>query len=210
MFSVAERDSYVTPSMAKAGDSVLMTKGAAIGATAVLAHSFPQKVREKEGASILRMAKSRLRDSSTVRDAKAAASVGLRKAVTSMHDATEGGVLGALFELSSACGLPVVAQREGIHVPQEAAEVCRVFGLDPLTTLSEGTLVITCRPGAVERVMEALEEESIKSYEIGHVGRRAQGRGLWVSSKGSKPEPHIPNPDGYWRAYSQAVRDGMK
>jgi len=205
MFSVAERDAYVTPAMARPGDSVLMTKGAAVGATAVLAHSFPATVAEKAGTAMLRKAKSRLRDCSTVRDADAAASVGLREKVTSMHDATEGGVLGGLFELSSACGLPVIVREDSIHVPEEAAAVCGAFGLDPLTTLSEGTLIITCRPGAVEDLRAKLVEAKVKSYEIGRVGRRSQGRGLWVSSGGSKPQPQTPSPDGYWRAYSEAM-----
>jgi hydrogenase expression/formation protein HypE len=210
MFSVAERDAYVTPAMARPGDSVLITKGAAIGATAILSHSFPERVRENAGAAMLRKAKSRLRDCSTVRDAQVAASVGLRECVTSMHDATEGGVLGGLSELSSACGLPVIVRSERIHVPEEAAAVCGAFGLDPLTTLSEGTLVITCRPGSVEDVRAALAKEKVESYEIGSVGQRRQGTGLWVSLGGSKPEPHTPNPDGYWKAYADAMGRGPK
>jgi hydrogenase expression/formation protein HypE len=210
MFSVAERDAYVTPEMAKPGDAVLITKGAAVGATAVLARSFPATIRERAGAALLSKARSRLRDCSTVRDAQAASSAGLRKNVTSMHDATEGGVLGGLFELSSACGLPVIVAREKIHIPEEAAAVCGVFGLDPLTTLSEGTLIVTCRAGAVKDLRAALAKAQLDSYEIGRVGRRGEGTGLWVSSGGSKPQAHTPDPDGYWEAYSDAIRRGLK
>ncbi|HVC26657.1 MAG TPA: AIR synthase family protein [Nitrososphaerales archaeon] len=210
MFSVAEKDAYVTPAMARPGDLVLITKGAAIGATAVLAHSFPETVEAKEGATLLGRARSRLRDCSTVREAQAAAAVGLREKVTSMHDATEGGVLGGLFELSSACGLPVIVRREAIHVPEEVAGVCGVFGLDPLTTLSEGTLIITCTPGAVESLRAALVKAQVESYEIGCVGQRSQGSGLWLSSGGEKPVAHTPELDGYWEAYSGAVGRGQK
>jgi hydrogenase expression/formation protein HypE len=210
MFSVAARDAYVTPGMARPGDSVLITKGAAIGATAVLARSFPETTMEKVGVALLKKAKARLRDCSTVKDARAAASVGLRKNVTSMHDATEGGVLGGLFELSSACGLPVIVDRERIHVPEESRAVCGAFALDPLTTLSEGTLVITCKQGAVEDIRDTLAKVKVASFEIGRIGRESQGRGLWTSAGGSKPEPHIPNPDGYWKAYSDAVEGAMK
>jgi hydrogenase expression/formation protein HypE len=205
MFGVAKEGAYVTPSMAKPGDVVLLTKGAAIGATAVLSHSFPARVREAAGAAILRKAMSRLRDCSTVKDATAAASVGLRKKVTAMHDATEGGVLGGLAELSLATGLPVIVKRDDIHVSEEASAVCAAFALDPLTTLSEGTLLVTCRPPAAQEVRSALEEVRVESYEIGVVGAPRQGRGLWVSSGGSKPRPHKPTPDGYWKAYSEAA-----
>jgi hydrogenase expression/formation protein HypE len=210
MFSVAEQDAYVTPAMARPGDAVLVTKGAAIGATAVLAHSFPATVGDKVGAALLRRAKSRLRDCSTVRDAQAAASAGLGEVVTSMHDATEGGVMGGLFELSSACDLPVIVARERIHVPEEASAVCGAFRLDPLTTLSEGTLIVTCRPKGVEDVRAALAKAKVESCQIGRVGRRSQGRGLWVSSGGAKPQARTPAPDGYWEAYADASARGLK
>ncbi len=145
-----------------------------------------------------------------MRDAQAAVSVGLRESVTSMHDATEGGVLGGLFELSSACGLPVIVRSEEIHVPEEASAVCGAFGLDPLTALSEGTLIVTCRPGGVKDLTTALSRAKVDVYEIGRVGRRSQGRGLWVSAGGSKPQERVPEPDGYWEAYSGAVARGLK
>lgn len=210
MFSVADRGAYVTPAMARPGDSVVVTKGAAIGATAVLAHSFPQTIRDKAGAAVLREARSRLRDCSTVKDAQVATSLGLHDSVTSMHDATEGGVLGGLLELSSACRLPIVADREAVPVSSEAAAVCAAFGIDPLTSTSEGTLIITCRPGAASGLKAALARRKIQSYEVGRVGRRGEGTGLWLSTDGSKREPHVPGQDGYWNAYSAAVARGLR
>ncbi len=210
MFSVAERHEYVTPAMATPGDSVLVTKGAAIGATAVLAHAFPRTVETKAGKAVLDKARGMLRDCSTVRDALTAASIGLHDKVTSMHDATEGGVLGGLGELSSACGLPVVVELERIQVSEEAVAVCGAFGLDPLTTTSEGTLLITCRPDAAEELAATLAKTGIGCHEVGRVGSRRQGLGLWVSSRGSKPRPLVSEPDGYWNAYSDAMRRGLK
>ena len=152
-------------------------------------------------------AKARLQDCSTVKDAMAAATAGLRTAVTSMHDATEGGVLGALSELSSACGLPVIVETEKVRVSEEASLVCEAFGLDPLTTLSEGSLIVTCRPRAVAQVLEALAEARVESSEVGRIGGRREG-GLWVARRGSEPRRAEPGPDGYWEAYSRALRQG--
>jgi hydrogenase expression/formation protein HypE len=210
MFSIANRDAYVTPAMAKPGDSVVITKGAAIGATAVLAHAFPATVRKKTGAALLGKARSRLLDCSTVRDAQTAAAIGLHKKVTSMHDATEGGVLGGLFELSSACGLPVIVDGDAIHVPDEAAAVCGAFGLDPLTTTSEGTLLVTCGPSAVRELKAALASEKIESFMVGRLGPKSGGKGLWISTGGSKPKPHSPSPDRYWSVYADAVEWGLR
>ena len=209
MFSIAKEGEYMTPAMAKPGDAVVMTKGAAIGATAVLSASFPKSLAEKIGAPLLRKAKSRLRDCSTVRDALAAADVGLHDSVTSMHDATEGGVLGGLSELSSACAHPVLIDRERIHVPEEAAAVCDAFGLDPLVTLSEGTLLVTCKRKATEKVQAALAKAGIESYEIGRIGQGLNKAGLWVSTKGSSPVATVPAADRYWDAFSDATSRGL-
>jgi hydrogenase maturation factor len=102
--------------------------------------------------------------------------------------------------------------REKIHIPDEARAVCEVFGLDPLVTLSEGTLIITCKAGATGAVIGALAEEKIGCYEVGKVGGPG-GRGgghLWLSDKGSKPRPHVPAADAYWGAYSRASASGLR
>ena len=61
-----------------------------------------------------------------------------------MHDATEGGVLGGLYELARVERADLWVDKELIHVSEESSAVCAAFGLDPLATLSEGTLLITC------------------------------------------------------------------
>jgi hydrogenase expression/formation protein HypE len=208
MLSVAREDAYVTPAMARPGDSVVMTKGAAIGAAAVLSHAFPETVGSRSGAGTLRRARSRLKDCSTVKDALAAAAVGLHKKVTSMHDATEGGVLGGLFELSSASGLQVFVDTEKVQVPDDVRQVCQAFDLDPLVTLSEGTLLITSRQEAVGEVIEGLADEGVEALEIGRTGK--PGGGLFVSSGGSSPKRRVPGPDRYWEAYSKAVKEGLQ
>ncbi|MDA4121215.1 MAG: AIR synthase-related protein, partial [Thaumarchaeota archaeon] len=125
MFGFGKEGGYVTPAMARAGDVVLMTKHAALEATASLAHSFPRYVEAKIGKSRARAARRMVRLCSTVIDAKAAAKVGLGKnGVTSMHDATEGGVLGALDEMAFASGRAFVVDRSKIPVSAEAVATC--------------------------------------------------------------------------------------
>lgn len=204
MFSLSSEGEYVTPAMAREGDAVVITKGAAIGASAVLSRSFPSTVRDAVGPRALSKAMGRIADCSSVADALTAASVGLRTKVTAMHDATEGGVLGGLEELSSACGLPILAVEKQIHVPGECAAVCEAFGLDPLTTLSEGTLIITCRPDALEEVRRALSKKKIGSFHVGRVGSRRQGEGLYMV-EGARLKRHRPARDRYWEAYASAL-----
>ena len=105
MMAISDEEAYVTPRMIEEGDDIIMTKGAAIEATAVLALAFPETTERKVGSKVARRAASYLRRCSTVEDALAASSVGVRSGgVTAMHDATEGGVMGGLYELARTSG----------------------------------------------------------------------------------------------------------
>ncbi|MDV3277355.1 MAG: AIR synthase related protein [Nitrososphaerales archaeon] len=208
MFGFCREGDYVDPSMARTGDAILMTKGAAIEATAYLALSFPKYIERKVGSAIAGRAKALVRRCSTVADALTASSIGLgRDGVTSMHDATEGGVLGGLDEMMSACGKAAVIEREMIHVPEECEAVCGAFGIDPLNALSEGTLLITCNPSRADDLLKAMRREGIATYGIGHV---TDGNGLWVSEHGGSARRTKPRGDGYWKAYRKSVESELE
>jgi hydrogenase maturation factor len=51
--------------------------------------------------------------------------------VTAMHDPTEGGLVTALWELAQASGRKLWFDPSAVPIPNLAAQVCRVFGLDP-------------------------------------------------------------------------------
>jgi hydrogenase expression/formation protein HypE len=182
-----------------------MTKGAAIETTAVLARAFPETVKEKLGKEAGQRAAEYLRLCSTVDDALVAASAGIRSdGVTGMHDATEGGILGGLYEFALCCGLTLVAEAAEIHVSDESMGICRLFGLDPLVTLSEGTLIMACKKKRTSAVREALSERRIDSFVIGELKKGAPG--LWVRKRGRLEKVTPPQYDLYWAAYSMAIR----
>lgn len=204
MFGFCEEGEYVDPTMARAGDVVLMTKGAAIEASAMLAHSFPRFVERSAGPGACNRARLMLRECSTVKDALAASLLGLgAEGVTSMHDATEGGVLGGLAEMADASGKAFMIEGEKVHVRAETLAVCRAFGIDPLTTVSEGALLLTCNPKRADELQARLRRRGIPAFEI---GRARKGRGLWVARQGGRLMKFAPKPDRYWSAYERGVR----
>jgi hydrogenase expression/formation protein HypE len=229
MLGFADESSYVTPGMMQDGDDVMMTKGSAIEATAVLSRTFPGVVEAGLGGKMARRALSYLGLCSTVQDALVAGSVGLRsEGITSMHDATEGGVLGGLYELARSGESSLTIQRDEIIITQESAGVCRLFGLDPLVTLSEGTLLLTCRPEASARVLRRLSDKGISASVIGEVARGADGSGggrkregrrtrsksrqgrLLLTADGKTASYLPPKFDPYWAAYTEGLEKGWK
>ena len=208
MMGFASKGGYVTPSMAREGDAVVMSKCAAIEATASLATSFPEFVEKQVGGRAARRARSKVRLCTTVADAKAARAAGVgRPGVTSMHDATEGGTLGALDEMAAASGKMFEVDMREIPVSSESEAVCSAFGLDPLATMGEGALLITCSPGKAGRVARSLSRAGIQARKIGEVKK---GTGLSVLDASGGRTRYRPRGDPYWSAYESAVLRGLR
>src|SRR3990172_698005 len=130
--AVAPKDGWVTSDMARPGSRLLVTKTAALEATAILANTFPHIVQRHLDPEKTRRAQALFDSMSTVEDALAAAAVGLSKdGVWAMHDATEGGVRNAVWEMAQASALGVDVDLTTVPVDPAVAAACRVFGMDP-------------------------------------------------------------------------------
>jgi hydrogenase expression/formation protein HypE len=209
MMSVVPEKKYVSSDMSKPGDLLVMTKGVAIAATGILARVFPKTIETNHGSSFLRRAQSYLSQFSVVADALTAASVGLRdQGVTAMHDVTEGGLFGALYEFSEASHTGLEIRLADVIVTEEAKLVCDLFGLSPYSALSEGTLLISVNPEEAEEVLHVLRSKGIRSAVIGKVKRFRDGR--WIRRDGAKSPLKKPTTDPYWEAYWKAYRKGWK
>lgn len=207
MMSVVPEKQYVSSSMSKPGDLLIMTKGVAIATTGILARVFPNAIEKACGSSFLKRAQAYLGQFSVVEDALTAASVGLRdRGVTAMHDVTEGGLFGALYEFSEASHIGLEIELSDVIITEEAKRVCDLFDLSPYSTLSEGTLLISVEPGKAEKVLHALGLKGIRSTTIGKVKRFEDGR--WIRKDGAKQPLKKPTADPYWEAYWKACRKG--
>ena len=195
-------DRFVTPTMARPGDVIVVTKGAAIEATALFAATFPQRLAEGVGAEVTKAADALFERMTVVPECRLASRFGLREeGVTSMHDATEGGVLGGLVEVAAACGAGVRIDLEAVPVRPEVSAVCRHVGIDPYTAISEGTLIATVVPGRADQFVRELAHEGIEAGVVGEVLERGHGSVL-VTAKGERPLVH-PGIDPFWEAFAR-------
>lgn len=205
MYALGPESSYLTSQMGETGDDIILTKGAAIETTAVLSRSFPRTVRKAMGTRLFELARTYLRKVSTVKDSLTAVSIGVhQEGVTSMHDATEGGVLAAACELSDASGLGAELDLTSIPVSQETEELCKFFHIDPLVSLSEGSLILTCRPSKTSSALAKLSSANIQSRVIGQLTPKR--RGVFGDSGDGMRRIEYPKADPYWKAYWQAKR----
>jgi hydrogenase maturation factor len=210
VIGLGDEGRYLSPGFVQTGDRILVTKGCAIEATAVAAHLFPQRLSAALDEAGLERAKAFLDQVSVVEDCRALIQVGVRdRGVTCLHDATEGGVLGGLVELSRACEKELRVEKSRIPLAAEARVACELFGIDPYWTLSEGTLVATVRPDHVDEALASLASASIPAADIGEV--IGSGGKLWLTEEdGRVRQLSIPESDPYWAAYGRARREGWK
>jgi hydrogenase maturation factor len=180
VMATGPRERYVTPAMAGVGEDVVITKGPAIEASALFAATFPKRV---------------------------AAAAGVRAdGVTAMHDATECGLWGGLYEVARASRVGIRIERERIAVPEEVAKVCALFDIDPFSAISEGTLVLTCRPHCTQEVLARLGAKGIAAAQIGVTLPEAEGITL-VEGGRARPLEH-PRIDPFWAAFGKALAEG--
>ena len=204
MVGVGEKDEYVTPRLAGAGDNIIITKGPAIEATGIFATMFPQVIEREFGSGFSQKAQQIFYKMSVVEDAMTAISVGVRgNGVTAMHDATECGVWGGLYEIAQAAGLGVRIEKEKIVVQDGVPEICQHFGIDPYASISEGTLIITCREHKAQEVVTALSQCGISSSIVGELTEIKRGMVLVEGGKEKKLEHPIVDP--FWRAFYDAL-----
>jgi hydrogenase expression/formation protein HypE len=191
--SVGEHDDLVRPDGAQVGDRIVVTKGPAIEATGLLSIQFESLMQEELDAESIDAANERFYDMSPVHDALTAAAAG---PVTAMHDATECGVYGGLYEIARAAGVRLDIDRSEVPVMPGVIEACEFFDIDPWASISEGTLIATVRPEGVENVLSALDDESIPAAEVGEV---IEGSGVLVNDE---PIDH-PGVDPFWGAMEE-------
>ena len=143
------------------GDELVMTKWAGLEGTAILANDCMEQLTTRYTREFIVGAQEMLQHISVVKDAKIATSVG----VHCMHDITEGGVYGALWEVASASDIGVEVQLDQIPIRQETVEICEFFDLNPYQLMSSGCLLIGTTHG--NELVKALAEEGIPAAVIG-------------------------------------------
>jgi hydrogenase expression/formation protein HypE len=198
--ALGPEDAFVTPTMGRPGDRIVVTKGAAIEATALFAATFPGRLAAGVGDDVVKRADALFEQMTVVPEARVAARFGLRdRGVTSMHDATEGGVLGGLLEVAMASDVGLRVDLDAIPVLPEVAAVCEHVGIDPYVSISEGTLIATVVAGRADELVEALGAAGIDAAVVGELLEPSAGH-LLVAEGREVPLRH-PGLDPFWGAF---------
>ncbi|WP_280535663.1 AIR synthase family protein [Halopenitus sp. POP-27] len=165
MTAMGTTDRFLPSGGARPGDRLVLTTGAGIEATAILASDFAEECRAAgvEEAT-LEAARGFFDDVSVVPEAAA-----IREFATAMHDPTEGGLLTALHEMANAAGVRAEIHRSDVPIRPETRACCAAVGVDPLRTFGSGALLAAVPPNRTAEAIEAVESVSIAAATIGEI-----------------------------------------
>jgi len=190
---IAPRGAGVSSRGALAGDALVMTKSAGLEGTAILAREHEAALRTELGDAAVDAALRLEGELSVVPEGVLA---GALDGVHAMHDITEGGVLGAAWEMAEAAGLGCEVRAGDVPVLPETRAVCARFGLDPLRLVSSGSMLIAASDPAP--LLAALEGAGIPAARVGSVLPAEAGRRLIEGGRSAPLAP--PGPDELYRA----------
>ena len=145
------------------GDDLVMTKWAGIEGTGIIALEKEAELKGHVKQSLIEEAKKFTSLISVVEDSAAA----MKHGVKAMHDITEGGVYGALWEMAASAKVGFEVQLDHIPIKRETIEICEFYGINPYQLISSGALLIGTQDG--QGLVKALEAAGIHSAHIGKV-----------------------------------------
>ncbi len=205
--SIAPKDQIRISKYAKPGDSILVTKSCAISSSAILAMSFPETVKNKAGTEVFQETRETFYDTSSLKEALTVMNTNTEN-ITAMHDVTEGGVLGAIYEMAVASNNGALVNNEKLPIGHLQKEVCEIFSLDPRFCIGAGSMIIACRAGSENEIIESLKAENIPCSWVGKFTDPGKGINLECDKQVSRMKYHQTDP--YWEAYFKALKSGWK
>ena len=148
---------------AKPGQDIVITKWAALEGTAILAKEKEEELLQKFPAFLIEEAKGYSQYLSIIKEAAIAG----KSNVSAMHDITEGGVFGALWEMAESAGVGLTIDLKKIPIKQATVEICNYFDVNPYEMMSSGSLMLAADNGY--DLVRVLEETGIHAAVIGKV-----------------------------------------
>lgn len=181
----------------KPGDYIMITKMAGMEGSGVIASDMEDELRTFLSEEEVSEAKAMLDQVSVVPEGVAAGKVGTH----GMHDVTEGGILGAVWEMCDISGLGADVWADDIPVAEVTQKICSHFGVDVLRLISSGAMVIVVPEDKKDEMDAAMKEAGVSATYIGRVKEAEYG--VRMSRNGEDMEVEPPYSDEIYRVVAK-------
>ncbi len=178
----------------KPGQDIIISKWIGLEGTSIIAKEKEKELLNRFPKHMIERAKEFDQYLSIIPEAK----IGMGTKVSSMHDVTEGGIFGALWEMAEASGVGLEIDLKEIPVKQETIEICEFFLLNPYCLISSGSLLMAGDNGY--EVVRELKKAGIHGTVI---GKAVKGRDRIIINENEKRYLEPPKSDELYKVMSE-------
>ena len=146
-----------------AGSELVMVRTAGLAGAVLLAEAYRENLHERYTYAFIDKARAHRTEFSVQSIAKQLKELG----IVHMHDVSEGGVFGAVWELAERLQAGVEIDLKKIPILQETVEVSEYFDVNPYQLRGDGALLFLTHDSAL--IIEKLEEMGIPAAVIGRM-----------------------------------------
>lgn len=157
----AKKGQLISTGATKPGMDIIVTKWVGLEGTSIIAKEKEEQLLERLPASLVDTAKGFDQYLSVLPEAKIAVEHG----VSAMHDVTEGGIFGALWEFAESAGVGLEIDVKKLPIRQETIEVCELFDVNPYELISSGSMLMSAADG--NGLVRALNDAGIPAVCVG-------------------------------------------
>ncbi len=158
-----KKDRLLATKGARPGQDVVVTKWVGLEGTSILAKEREEMLLKKFPRHLIDEAKSYEQMMSVIPEAAIAA----KSNVSAMHDITEGGVFGALWEMAESAGVGLTIDLKKLPIKQATVEICNFFDINPYEMMSSGSMLMAADNG--HDLVRELEKANIHGVVVGKV-----------------------------------------
>ena len=157
----AKKGTLVSTAGAKAGMDIVVTKWVGLEGTSILAKEKKAELLTRFSEYFISQAQNFDKMISVLPEALAA----VKSGVSAMHDVTEGGIFGALWEMAESSGVGLEIELKKIPLKQETVEICEFFDINPYELISSGAMLMAADDG--NQLVLDLKKAGIPACVIG-------------------------------------------
>ena len=190
-----KKDKLQTVNNIKVGDKILMTKTTAIEGTSILLNDLESYFNNKMDINMIEEGKGYGKYLSVLEEGR----IGGKTGINYMHDITEGGVLGAVWEAQNAINKGIKIYKDAIPVTDVTKEVCKILDINPLRLISSGSMLMIANDEQLSILESEFKKKDIQLSVIGEVIEE----GIFMLDNGELQDIEAPKADELYIALSK-------